>query len=202
MTLSPYTNSIKINIKWFIKRTLNKSNSVDKSIQVYLKKVKGHGIVYQSGLNIGAGYYTPNDKWMKKITPTMVNLDSTLLVKLFRPLTGKRVILNDDNWRNQIEKFNPEVIYCFHTFSFIQVDWLTIIKFCSNYNVKLVFDWSIRPANEIKDGVNKFCIGSDALKLFKTLLENDFKVMHLEKHEDITDIKFIRDNERYLVSNL
>lgn len=192
---------MKINIKWFIKRIINKNNSVDKSIQTYLKKIKGREVIYQSGLNIGSGYYTPNDKWMKKITPKMIDLDSTQLVKIFRPFTGKRVILNDNNWKNQIEKFNPDVIYCFHTFSFIQIDWLTFIEVCSKYRIKLVFDWSIRPSNEINEGVNQFCVEPDAHEFFTMLLDSGFKVMHLENHEDIKDIKFIKSDQRFLVSN-
>jgi hypothetical protein len=201
MLLHPYTESLKINIKWFIKRTLTKSNPVDKSIQTYLKKVISDGVIYNRGLNIGAGYYTPNDKWMEKITPKITHLDSTRLVKVFRPFTGKRVILNDDNYKNEIKKFSPETIYCFHTFSFIQIDWVDFIDFCSDYGIKLIFDWSIRPSNEINDGVNRFCLEPDAQKFFSKLLESGYKVMNLENHEQISDIKFIQVDGRFLVSN-
>ena len=201
MKLHPYTESVMINIKWFIKRCLNTNNSVDNSIQIYLRALIGNGTKYNRGLNVGAGYYTPIDIWMKKITPNIIHLDTTSLVKLFRPLTGKVIKLDDGNFKFVIEKFNSEVIYCFHSFSFIQLDWLAFTKFCSNYEIKLIFDWSIRPSVELNEGVNKFCVEPNAQNFFSHLLENGYKIMDLESHEQISNIKFIREDKRFLVSN-
>lgn len=138
---------------------------------------------------------------MRRITPRMINVDSTSLVKIVRPFSGMKLILDNDNWKYHLNQLNPQTIYCFHTFSFIQINWLEFIEFCAVKKIKFCFDWSIRPLNELDEGVNAYCVGSDAQTLFRVLLENEFKVMDMEEHLEQTDILVIKEGNRFLVSN-
>lgn len=201
MSKHAYTKSLKQNIKWFIKRTIKRKNAVDTSIKKYLKNIFDSGIVFERGLNIGCGYYTPFDIDIKRISPKLINADTTLLVKFFRPFSGKKLILSNENWKHHVELINPGALYCFHTFSFIQIDWVKLIEYCALKDIKLVFDWSIQSSIELSEGVNRYCVGKDAQHFFDILIENNFQILDLLKHCEQTNRDAITEGNRFIVSN-
>ena len=201
MSKHAYTKSLKQNIKWFVKRTIRRKNAVDASIKKYLKNVFNSGFVFERGLNIGCGYYTPFDIDIKRISPKLINADATLLVKLFRPFSGKKIVLTNENWKHYLMIIKPSALYCFHTFSFIQIDWENLIKFCSDKDIKLVFDWSIQSSVELSQGVNNYCVGENALYFFDTLIENNFQILDLSKDLEQTNREAITEGKRFIVTN-
>tara|TARA_B100001057_G_C22774152_1_gene920897 strand:+ start:338 stop:952 length:615 start_codon:yes stop_codon:yes gene_type:complete len=197
-----YTKSLKQNIKWFIKRTIKRKNTVDTSIKKYLNNIFNFGLVFEKGLNIGCGYYTPFDIDIKRLSPKLINADVTLLVKFFRPFSGKKLILTNENWKHHIQLINPDVIYCFHTFSFIQIDWVRLIKYFASKDIKFIFDWSIQSSVELSEGVNRFCIGKEAQDFFDILIENNFQILDLSKNYEQTNRDAITKGNRFIVSNI
>ena len=196
-----YETSLKQNIKWFIKRTILGKNDVDASIEKYLQNVIVSNVILKKGLNIGCGYYTPNDINIKRISPKLINADTTLLVKIFRPFSGKKLILDNENWKCYLQLLNPHAIYCFHTFSFIQINWIELINYLASNKIKFVFDWSIQSPSELGAGVNRYCVGQDSQQFFDVLIENNFKVLDLSKHCEQTNRDAIIVGSRFIVSN-
>lgn len=193
--------SLKKNITWFIKRTISGKNDVDASIEKHLQNVIVSNVILKKGLNIGCGYYTPNDINIKRISPKLINTDTTLLVKFFRPFSGKKLTINNENWKYHLQLFNPDAIYCFHTFPYIHIDWGEVINYCASNDIKFVFDWSIQAPSELSDGVNRYCVGQDSQQFFDVLIENNFKVLDLSKHCEQTDRDAMIVGSRFIVSN-
>ena len=79
-------------IKWAIKRNfIYRKNKVDDQIFKYLNSVITKNISFEVGLNIGCGFYTPYDKLINKISAKIINIDTSLAVRLFRPNSSEAI---------------------------------------------------------------------------------------------------------------
>ena len=119
MGLHRYTKSEYLNFKWFVKRTLLRKSQLDKSISKFIRTNLKEGSII---LNIGAGYWTPYDKDIKKKSKKVYNIDTSLLANIFRLFNCKRIILDDKNVYELINKYKIDTIVSFHSMSFIHID--------------------------------------------------------------------------------
>ena len=197
-----YSKSEFHNIKWAIKRNfIYRKNNVDDQILKHLSGLITKNITFEVGLNIGCGFYTPYDKLMNKISTKIVNIDTSLAVRLFRPISGKRLKLSEKNWKNILRKINPQVIYCFHSFSFININWINFVEYCAENNIKFCFDWSIAFSNNAETGINSFCVNEGANELLKILLKNKYNFYELSDYEETVSKKSVNSGDRLIVNN-
>lgn len=197
-----YSKSELHNIKWAIKRNfIYKNNSVDDQIFKHLSDVITKNITFEVGLNIGCGFHTPYDKLMNKISMKTINIDTSLAVRLFRPISGKRLKLSETNWKYNLGKLNPQIIYCFHSFSFININWLNFVEYCTENNIKFCFDWPVTNSDNAQTGTNKFCVDEGANELLKILLKNKYNFYDLSNYEETVSINLVNSGDRLIVNN-
>lgn len=198
-----YSKSEIHNIKWFLKRIIqHKKNSVDKAISFYLEKIVKNNNAFDFGLNIGCGFYTPYDFLIRKISRKTINIDTSLTVRLARPFSTKRIRLIESNWKDVLELYNPQVIFCFHSFTFIQINWIEFIEYCDKNNIKFCFDWSLQNSKDAEIGTNRFCVGNGVKELEQTLLHYGYKFFDvLDAEQSVSDVA-IGSGKRFIVSNL
>ena len=190
------------NIKWFLKRIfIHRKSLLDGQIHKHLSSFILKNNHLDVGLNIGCGFYTPYDYLIKKISEKTYNIDISMTVRIFRLLSGKRIKLNDTNWEKVLKKYSPNVVFCFHSFSFIQINWVKFIQYCYNNNIKFCFDWSIMHLNDAEIGTNKFCTSEKSDKLFQELLNCNFKIYALSDAEHNIEKATIKGNNRFIVNN-
>ena len=197
-----YSKSELHNIKWAIKRNfIYRKNNVDDQIFKHLSEVITKNITFEVGLNIGCGFYTPYDKLMNKISMKTINIDTSLAVRLFRPMSSKRLKLSNTNWKYILGKINPQIIYCFHSFSFININWLNFVEYCNENKIKFCFDWSIANSDNAETGINRFCVNEGANDLLKILLKNKYNFYDLSNYEETVSINSVSSGDRLIVNN-
>ena len=120
-------------------------------------------------MNIGAGYWTPYDKYLKNKSKKIYNVDTSLFVKIFRIFNCKRIILDDKNIYEIIKEYKIDTVTCFHSVSFIHINLPKLIKFCTKKNIRFLFDWSVQNDLMIKNDISKFCYGKSKYEIFKLI---------------------------------
>jgi len=194
--LHRYTTSEYLNLKWFIKRLFSGKSKLDKLISEFVKsKINERSII----LNIGAGYWTPYDKYLKSKSKKIYNLDTSFFVRIFRIFNCKRIILDDKNIYEIIKKYKIDTITSFHSISFIHINLPKLIKFCSENNIRFLFDWSVQSDLMIKYDVSKFCYGKSKYEIFKLIKTHDLNIEDISNKRRVTTKEQVYEGGRYLV---
>ena len=196
MTLHRYTTSEYWNFKWFIKRLLLKETRLDKLISEFIRTNIDQGTII---LNMGSGYWTPYDRYLRQKSKKVYNVDTSLLVKVFRFFNCKRIILDDKNIYEIINKFNIDTITSFHSISFIHINLPKLIKFCTERNIKFLFDWSVMNDLEQEENISKFCYGNSKYEIFKLIKTHNLHIEDTFNKKKVINKEQIYAGGRYLV---
>ena len=196
MSLHRYTTSEFLNFKWFIKRLFSGKSELDKLISEFIKtKINESSII----LNIGAGYWTPYDKYLKNKSKKIYNVDTSLFVKIFRIFNCKRIILDDKNIYEIIKEYKIDTVTCFHSVSFIHINLPKLIKFCTKNNIRFLFDWSVQSDLMIKNDISKFCYGKSKYEIFKLIKTHNLNIEDISTKRKVTNMDQVYQGGRYLV---
>ncbi len=196
MGLHRYTTSEYLNFKWFIKRLFSGKSELDKLISEFIKtKIKKGSII----LNIGAGYWTPYDKYLKNKSKKIYNIDTSMFVRIFRIFNCKRIVLDDKNIYEIINNYKIDTITSFHSISFIHINLPRLIKFCTKNNIRFLFDWSVQSDLMIKNNISKFCYGQSKYEIFELIKTHNLNIEDISNQNRVKTMDQIYEGGRYLV---
>lgn len=196
MGLHRYTKSEYLNFKWFVKRIFSRKSHLDKCISKFIKTNLKKGSVI---LNIGAGYWTPYDKDIKKKSKKVYNLDTSFFANTFRLFNCKRIILDDKNVYEIIKKYKIDTIVCFHSISFIHIDLPKLIKFCVTKKINFFFDWSVQSDSLKVEDISKFCYGESTFEIFNLIETHNLNIEDIFLKRKVISKEQIYEGGRYLV---
>ena len=196
MSLHRYTTSEYSNFKWFVKRVFLRKSYLDKTISKFIKtNLKEESVT----LNVGAGYWTPYDKDIKKKSKKVYNIDTSLLANIFRLFNCKRIILDDKNVYELINKYKIDTIVSFHSMSFIHIDLPKLIKFCVRKKIKFLFDWSVQSDALKAEDISKFCYGESKFEVFNLIETHNLNIEDIFLKTKVISKEQIYEGGRYLV---
>ena len=196
MGLHRYTKCEYLNFKWFVKRIFLRKSHLDKSISKFINTNLQKGSII---LNIGAGYWTPYDKDIKKKSKKVYNIDTSFFANIFRLFNCKRIILDDKNVYELIKKYKIDTIVSFHSMSFIHIDLPKLIKFCVNKKIKFLFDWSVQSDALKVEDISKFCYGESKFEIFNLIETHNLNIEDIFLKRKVFSKEQIYEGGRYLV---
>lgn len=197
MGLHRYTTSEYLNFKWFLKRLFLRKSDLDKLISEFIKTNIDEGAII---LNIGAGYWTPYDKYLRNKSKRVYNLDTSFFVRIFRFFKCQRIVLDDKNIYEILNKYKINTIVSFHSISFIQIDLPKLIKFCTENKVKFLFDWSVQSDCMNKEDISRFCYGKSKFEIFRLIKSHNLNIEDTSNKNKVINKEQIYVGGRYLVS--
>ncbi len=183
--LHPYTLSLLVNLKWLIKR-ISSLSILDRKIGLFLVQKFP---VTKVCLNLGCGAWTPYDSILKDKSKSMINLDATAIALFFHPITGKKIIVNDENIYKIINEYKVTSIVSFHSLPFIHINLPKLLHFCKENGITFSADLSFqKKSNDISpfffEDQRSFLI--EALEKTNSLIydvstDDDYKPVHVNQ---------------------
>lgn len=80
-------------------------------------------------LNLGCGGWTPYDSVINSKSISVINVDSTIIVNIFHPFTGKKLIVSDTNIYHLLGNKQVKQIVSFHSLPFIHINLPKLLFF-------------------------------------------------------------------------
>ena len=196
MQESKYTNSVLMNLKWAIKRII-RVPKCDKYIDLMIKNFIPENNI---SLNIGCGLWTPYDKSIRAKAKKVTNLDATFVGTFLHPRTGLKMVINEKNIYELLEKEKTSVIYCFHTLTCLNLNLPKLLNYCSDHNI--IFACDLNFSENDPEVVSKYFSGNGMEKLLQTISRLNSKAIifnSTDQYLNLINIENIDDNTRYLL---
>lgn len=177
----PYSFSLLVNIKWTIKRIVN-SSILDVKISNFLTENFSKTKVC---LNLGSGCWTPYDSVIRRKSRSLINLDATFLALVFHPLTGKKLLVTDQNIYELLKNNKITSIVSFHTLPFIHFNLPNLLIYCFENYISFLSDISFQP--EADDVSSYFCRNKRSL-LIEALEKTNALIYDVSSENDYIQI--------------